>query len=137
MTLGEYSVYKGSAQKVFPRSACGDIREAISRSLNGEDERVLASDGTWTVICDIVAVDGAAASRGVVEELIAKSQSHNFTQGWAHSIASLIDLIFQNHGSQLLDLLYSSTAKRRPLEVTGAKPQEALNAPGTTGYTSR
>lgn len=68
-------MYKGSAQKVFLRSACASLREATLRSSNGEDERVLGSEEFWAMISDIERADGAAALLGLVGELISQIQS--------------------------------------------------------------
>lgn len=60
-------MYKGSAQNVLPRSACGNLLEAELRLSTGEGERVLGFGEAWAVICGIEGADGEAAFLNVVE----------------------------------------------------------------------
>lgn len=59
-------MYKGSAQKVLPRFACGNLLEATLRLSTGEGERVLGFEEACAVICGIVGADGEAVTLNVV-----------------------------------------------------------------------
>lgn len=77
---------------------------------------------------------------GVLLRSPLRKVNHDFSLKDGQPIASLMDVesaLSQRHESQLLDILYSSISKLRPVEPLRAKTQEALHARCTTGYTSR
>lgn len=125
-------MYNGSAQKVLPRSACGNLLDATLRFSNGEDERVVGSEEAWAVICGIVGAEGVAAALNGVEELIVQIHLSNFIQKWAQTITSLrtSDSASWKAASRHLILFHGRTAAS---EINLAKTQEALHSRGTTG----